>query len=90
MASFSVRRTAGAAAPRDNRERSCAKLVRRFEAHSLPGAGQPTGSVDIETGEVKTIPLDLSIHRTPEGPHRLHAAHLVDGIAPPRNDRYRN
>ena len=45
-------RTAGTAASRDHRERPRAELVRRFEAHSLSGAG-PAEIVDIETGEMR-------------------------------------
>jgi len=44
------------------------------------GLGNQLKSVDIETGEVKTIPLDLKYTPDiPKGHIVVHAAHLVDG-----------
>ncbi len=44
------------------------------------GPGNQLKSVDIETGEVKTIPLDLKYTPdVPKGRIVIHAAHLIDG-----------
>jgi hypothetical protein len=50
--------------------------------------GNQLKSVDIETGEVKTVPLDLQYTPdVPKGRIVIHAAHLVDGASPTaRND----
>jgi hypothetical protein len=52
------------------------------------GLGNQLKSVDIETGEVKTIPLDLRYAPdVPKGRIVIHAAHLVDGnSSSARND----
>ena len=79
----SVRRTAGTSRQVTTESAHAPSWFGDSKRILYQALGNQLKSVDIETGEVKTIPVDLKYTPDAEGPGIvIHAAHLVDGDSP--------